>query len=510
MAAWSDGYFTDVQYTAKFFGHLTPARIAFACLRQGVRPPEIGPGATYLELGCGQGFNLNLIAAANPAIDFWGLDFHPGQIANARRLAKESGLTNVRFDDLSFEQLLAQPDGAIPRCDIIALHGVYSWVSPENRALIVRILDRHLKPGGAVIVTYNALPAWAPMLPVQRFVKAHFDRGAGEPKARARAAFQAVQDMIDRGAPGFAGERVAGMVKKALAANPAYLIHEYFNDHFHALYHAEVARELEGARLTFAASASIAEDWPSLAAPEKLRGPIENEADPIWRETLLDHANGKQFRRDIFVRGRNALSVSERERLLGEVRFTLLKAPTDVSFAFDIPIGKLTGDPKVYGPVIDALVAGPKRYSELSQLPALTGAPEGQLMKIVGLLIEVGAITPADYAPGDAKPGKAFNRRLLDRFLIGESVSQLAAPAAGTGVPAGFADLLALATIGAAKQDRAALARRGWEILRAADARLEKDGQALSGQAEHEAELIDRLERFEAVKLPLYQRLGVI
>jgi hypothetical protein len=32
--------------------------------------------------------------------------------------------------------------------DYIALHGVWSWVSPENRGHIVRFAARYLKPGG--------------------------------------------------------------------------------------------------------------------------------------------------------------------------------------------------------------------------------------------------------------------------------------------------------------------------------------------------------------------------
>ncbi len=134
MAAWADGYFTDIQYTGHFYPELAPGYMAFGCLRQGVRPPHLGDGATYLELGCGQGFGLNLLAAANPGMAFWGVDFHPGQIDNALRQASAAGLSNITFEDFSFEQMLALPPGALPRFDVISLHGIYSWVSPESVA----------------------------------------------------------------------------------------------------------------------------------------------------------------------------------------------------------------------------------------------------------------------------------------------------------------------------------------------------------------------------------------
>ena len=510
MAAWSDGYFTDVQYIAKYFGHLAPANIAFACLRQGVRPPAFGPGSTYLELGCGQGFNLNVMAAANPQIEFRGVDFNPGQIANAQRLSRDARLANIAFEDLSFEQVLALPAGRLPQFDIIALHGVISWVSPENRALIVQILDRHLKPGGAVIVTYNGLPAWAAMLPLQRFVKAHFDRGTGEPKARALAAFRAAQDMVDRGAQGFAGPRIAARVKSALTSDPAYLIHEYFNDHFHPLYHAEVARELGAARLTFAASSGISEDMPGLAVTEQLRELVEQEADPVRRQSLLDYASDRQFRREIFVRGPNALGPLERGQMLRDVRFSLMRPPSQVSLDFKIPIGKLTGDPQTYGAVMDALADGPRSFAELRELSPLKALSEAALVKMLGLLLEVAAIHPADQSAGDVAPGKALNRQLAQRFLLGDTASHVAAPAAGTGVSVGFTELLALSGISEEKRDHRATARQGWELLRQSNSRLQKDGRALSNQAEHEAELIKRLEKFDTDKLPLFQRLGVI
>ncbi|MGZ5947977.1 MAG: class I SAM-dependent methyltransferase, partial [Caulobacteraceae bacterium] len=180
MAAWSDGYVTDIEYVANFYFELSPSYLAFCCLRQGVRAPRLGPGASYLELGCGQGFSLNLLAAANPGLDFWGVDFNPAHIANARRLAAAAGLPNATFEDFSFEELLALPEGRLPKFDVVALHGVLSWISPENRALVVRIIDRVLKPGGLAYVSYNSLPGWASLIPLQRFMVDYVARNPGD------------------------------------------------------------------------------------------------------------------------------------------------------------------------------------------------------------------------------------------------------------------------------------------------------------------------------------------
>jgi len=509
MAAWSDGYFTDIQYTRKFFPHMAPGLLAFACLRQGIRPPELGPGSTYLELGCGQGFGLNLLAAANPTMQFWGIDFHPGQIANAQHLARAAGLSNVAFEDFSFSQVLDLPEGRIPRCDVIALHGVLSWVSPDNRALIVRILDRHLKPGGMVMVSYNTLPAWAPLMPLRQLVKAHFDRAAGPPQTRAVDAFRFAKDLIARDARALGGSpQVKALIEASLTADPAYLIHEYMNDHFHPLYHADVARELEAARLTFAASTNVGHDLIGLAAPQPLQGLIAAENDPVWRETLLDYANNRRFRADVFVRGPNGLTNGERRALLDQVQFGLMRVPGDVKFEFEIPIGKLTADQAVYGPVLEALAGGPRSYGDLARLPPFTEDDQGLLTKVVGLLIAAGAIHP--LAKGAGEGGQGFNRFLLQGVTPRDAPVYLAAPAIGAGVRAEFVELIGLSAAADKGVDRKAAARRSWDVMSACGARLTKDGRTLADQAAHEAEMARLLEAFEIEKLPIYRRLGVI
>ena len=72
-------------------------------------------------------------AAAHPQGQFYGVDFNPGHIAWAKRVAADAKLDNVNFLELSFADLLSS---SIPNADFISLHGVWSWVSQENRVAI--------------------------------------------------------------------------------------------------------------------------------------------------------------------------------------------------------------------------------------------------------------------------------------------------------------------------------------------------------------------------------------
>ena len=165
MANWSAGYVVDVEYTHGFYQELTPSLLGFLALLQGVQSPDPGASSlTYCELGCGQGFSTNLLAAANPQIQFHATDFNPGHIVGAQNLARAAAVKNVHFYDDSFAEFLSRDD--LPDFDFITLHGIYSWVSPENRQTIVEFIRRKLKPGGLVYISYNTMPGWASMMPL--------------------------------------------------------------------------------------------------------------------------------------------------------------------------------------------------------------------------------------------------------------------------------------------------------------------------------------------------------
>ena len=40
MTAWTDGYVSDIEYSAGFYAEQAPAHLALTCLLNGVEPPE--------------------------------------------------------------------------------------------------------------------------------------------------------------------------------------------------------------------------------------------------------------------------------------------------------------------------------------------------------------------------------------------------------------------------------------------------------------------------------------
>ena len=152
MDDWTDGYVTELPYSVNHFPEMAPAHLRLALLQAGLAAPNIDEDFTYLELGFGQGLGLNMLAAAHPQGRFFGNDFMPAHVAAAQALASQACLSNLQLVQDSFAQLHERD---LPPMDFIVLHGVYTWVNADNRAHIVALIARLLKPGGVVYVSYN-------------------------------------------------------------------------------------------------------------------------------------------------------------------------------------------------------------------------------------------------------------------------------------------------------------------------------------------------------------------
>jgi SAM-dependent methyltransferase len=514
MPDWSSGYVLDIPYTSGFYRELAPTYLQFVLRSESLRAPALGPGSTYCELGCGQGFGTALLAAANPQLRFWGFDFNPAQIANARRLAEDTGLANVTFEDYSFEQAGALPDDALPKFDVIALHGIYAWISPENRRCIVEFIGRRLKPGGLVYVSYNCMPGWAAMAPLQRLFREHADRHPDRSDLQMDGALAFANRLKDAGALCFsANPSLAGHLDKLPTHNRNYLAHEYLNGHWHPLYHLDVAREMEGARLSYACSATIADNIHAAWLPQAARSLVDETRDRAWAETVKDFVCNRQFRRDLFLRGVTPIGLPEQKEALAGLHFALAVPPEAISLKFPSPVGEVVGQEAIYRPIVDALAAQPMTAQALADRPALSGQPWAAIVQALSLLGHGGQVLPAPYdAGGEAgAPARAFNRALVARAMRGEALPYVAAPAAGTGVGASFADLIGLGAVLENPDVTAAeAASAAWTKVEPTGQRMMKDGKALQSREENVQELEVYVRKFFAEKLPIWRQLGVI
>ena len=253
---WTDGYYTGTEYTSGYYPNLAPDHLRFVCQAAGVRC-RIPDQPTYLELGFGRGVSVNIHAAANAGV-FWGVDFNPAHVAHAERLAEASG-ADVVLSEEGFADFCVRPD--LPMFDVIALHGVWSWISEANRRTILDLIRLRLRPGGVAYVSYNAQPGWSALAPVRHLLELGRDRavgaavGADDPGGVERA-LDFLQDVVGASPRYFAEVKPAATLASGLPKKSrTYLAHEYLNADWHIPWFAEVAAGMAEAKLSFVASA---------------------------------------------------------------------------------------------------------------------------------------------------------------------------------------------------------------------------------------------------------------
>ena len=175
MSNWNEGYFTQSTYIYAYFRELNPTYLRYCLLINGFETSQASESDNHCELGFGQGVSANIHAAANIG-NYFGTDFNPAHALHANILCNESGC-NAKFFDDSFSEMLQRDD--LPKFDSVSFHGIWSWISEENRKHIVEIIRKFLKPGGVVYNSYNCLPGWAPMSVLRELLALYRTYGGG-------------------------------------------------------------------------------------------------------------------------------------------------------------------------------------------------------------------------------------------------------------------------------------------------------------------------------------------
>ncbi|HBB75016.1 MAG TPA: methyltransferase, partial [Planctomycetaceae bacterium] len=197
---YADGYVVDVPYLPGFYPHLAPTCLNDVALCNSVAPVSGHEPFSYLELGCGFGDTLLTLAAANPHGCFTGVDINPVHTRAIQQRVERTGLANVGVSESGFDALPAD----LPPQQFITLHGVFSWVADHVREQILAIAHDLLAPGGLLVVSYNALPGWAPLLPARQLIRELAEAATGDSCQRVLTAMELVRAMRTAGAPHFA------------------------------------------------------------------------------------------------------------------------------------------------------------------------------------------------------------------------------------------------------------------------------------------------------------------
>jgi cyclopropane fatty-acyl-phospholipid synthase-like methyltransferase len=514
MSDWTEGYVTDVTYLHGYYRELSPTLLAYAALCKRVSIQAEQP-LRYLELGFGQGVAFNIHAAASTG-EFWGTDFNPAQAAHAKELALASG-SGARVFDLSFAELAELEE--LPEFDIIVLHGIWSWISEENRHVIIELARRSLKAGGMFYVSYNCTPGHSITIPLRHLMTMHVEMAAEKSKNisdRIDDAITFAQQVADAGAAFFQTHPHAlDKLQKIAKQNRHYLAHEYFNRDWMPMPFSQVAERLTAAKLEYAASVHLLDNADVLNFTEPARKLLNALGHSPLRETVRDYLLNTQFRWDIFVKGKRSMSPFEQAERMKDIGFVLTTIAKAIPSTMTCPAGEAKLDEAIYPPLIAALeenAYAPKTLRELMAHSNCRGmrqeAVQTALMILVGME-HAHPVQDADTVAAVRSRCDALNKHLLERAQYAEEAYHLASPVTGGGAKVTRFQQLFLLARTQGKQAPAEWAEFAWQILSRQNQRVLKDGKMCESPEENLAELNAQACEFADTRLPILKALLV-
>lgn len=468
MSDWTAGYVADIGYTYGYYAELNPLRIKLAFLNAGLVPPELG---THCELGYGQGLSANIHAAASGSA-WHATDFNPAQAGFAQSLARVSG-ANAQLTDEAFADFCNRTD--LPDFDSIGLHGIWSWISDENREVIVGFIRRKLKVGGVLYISYNTQPGWAAMVPMRDLLTEHSEVMGAPGQGIVSRIDDALNfaDKLFETNPSYAKANplVVDRLKGIGAQNRNYLAHEYFNRDWLPMPFSRMAQWLTPSKISYACSAHYLDHINTVNLTPEQQALLKDIPDAMFRETVKDFCVNQQFRRDYWVKGARKLTPLEQAEAFRSQKVILLQPRVDVSLKVTGAIGEASMQEAIYNPILDALADHkPKTLGQIEQLVKDKDVTFAQITQAAMVLTGAAYLATVQDETVTSKAKKQtdkLNAYLIDKARGSSDINFLASPVTGGGVAVGRFQQLFLLAISQGKKQPAEWPQLVWQIIAA-------------------------------------------
>lgn len=511
MTNWTDGYVADIGYTYGYYGELNPLRTQLAFINNGIEFPSI---KNACELGFGQGVSVNIHAAGNSSTAWYGTDFNPSQAGFARSLSAATGAQAYLFDQ-SFDEFCTRSD--LPQFEYIGIHGIWSWISDENRQIIVNFLRDKLAVGGIIYISYNTLPGWSTAAPLRHLMTQHANSMTGTGQGilgQINDALNFTQQLLDT-APIYskANPSVPERFGRIKTQNASYLAHEYFNRDWHPMYYSDMAEWLKPAKLSFACSAHYLDYVNEVNFTGEQQKLLADIPDADFKQTVRDFVVNQQFRKDYWIKGPRRIDPLRQAELIRAVRVLLTTPRADVPMKFEGALGEASLNEPIYGPILDALAD--HRIKTIGELEAIVRSKEinlAQLTQAIIVLAGAGHISAAQdesVIKSSLKATQRFNQDMMIRSRSSADMAYMASPVTGGGFTVTrFQQLFLLSILHNRKrpQDWATFV---WDIIAAQGQAILKDGKPLATPQENISELNELAEVFANKQLPILKALQI-
>jgi SAM-dependent methyltransferase len=303
----TNGYVTELDYIPGFYRHMAPTELSFCAAINDAAPPDPTKPYRYLELGCGLGRVFTTLAASNPQSEFIGVDLNAAHIKKANEEIEASQLKNAKAITADITKL----PNDLGDFDYIAVHGVLSWVPPKVQEAILTIGKTLLRQNGLLLLSYNILPGWAPIMPVRELMLQYTRNNDDAPLDKIAAALNYLNYIKNDAAyfktNPYAAEHVDGLNE----LDPRYLVHEYLNECWSPLYFSDVHDRCADNNLSYVGQMPPPKNFDCTVSSDTLRELLQGAKTKRTVEIHKDYFNPGLFRWDIYTPADNAPKTKE-------------------------------------------------------------------------------------------------------------------------------------------------------------------------------------------------------
>lgn len=285
-------------YTSNAFPFSSPGHMRAAAHLYGLESVLL-ENARVLELGCAGGGNLLPFALAYPQAHVVGVDLSSVQVNQGLEVVQSLGVQNLHLHAMSLTDITPE----FGQFDYIIAHGVFSWVPPEVREAMMRILRDNLSPNGIGYISYNTYPGWkaGDIVRDAMLLHSHSAETGDEKLASAKAMLNLLSEGVA------SSNALAPSLRAAVAQlrthSDYYIAHEYleiFNNpcyllefvNFadqHDLTHVGDADPHMEMAVTYGQNVQLNHSLVALGQPREMR------------QQYLDFAVGRNFRKSLVV-----------------------------------------------------------------------------------------------------------------------------------------------------------------------------------------------------------------
>jgi ubiquinone/menaquinone biosynthesis C-methylase UbiE len=303
-------YTQDVEFNSGFGALQTPVHLFTAAILCGYNKIDVTKPFRYLDLACGNGHTLTLLADAYPQAEFVGIDINPKHIEKATITAKKAGLHNVSF--VQADIIDAQASDYKP-FDICAVSGVFSWLDDERQKSLLRFVQASVVQGGFVYLDYSAQPGMSQNASLYKMIQLMSKQFSGDSAQRLHLAVTQLDQLRKAGSEFFKQNSGASARLSAILENPAAdEAHEILNFQQQGLWSYDVIQSLAEYEFNYLGNIGLHHNVDAFSQHIPL--PQKIDTLPVANQQMLkDIAWNVHQRKDLYVKAlmTNPVSILE-------------------------------------------------------------------------------------------------------------------------------------------------------------------------------------------------------